>query len=176
MALSGSAARRYAEALLDLATAEGTVAEYRVSLERLAQGIGPQAIRSLRDPRAPLARRQAAVAAAAAGEPEVVGAFLALLLKRDRIELLPDVARAYGELVDRREGIEKATITTPIDLDEGQRRGLVADLERSSGRRIAATFVVEPALIGGATVQLGDRLVDASLRTQLASLGRTLAG
>lgn len=175
MALSGSAARRYAEALLDLATAEKAVPAYRTSLERLAEGIGPEAIRALRDPRAPLARRRAALEAAAASEPEVIRAFLALLLQRDRIALLPLVARAYGDLVDEREGVVKARVTTPVEIDEHERQRLVERLERSSGKRLKATFFVDPALIGGATVQLGDHLVDTSIRTQLTALARTLA-
>ena len=175
MALSGSTARRYAEALLDMATAEDAVAAYRASLDRLAEGIGPDALRSLRDPRAPLARRQAALAAAVAGEPQTIRAALALLLQRERIALLPAIARAYSDLVDDRDNIAKALVTTPIELEDRQRRELIGRLERASGKRIRATFVVDPALIGGAMVQLGDRLIDASLRTQLASLGRTLA-
>ena len=176
MALSGSAARRYAEALLDIATSEGAVAPFRASLERLAAAIGIEAIRALRDPRAPLARRRAALDAATKSEPQAIRAVLALLLARDRIALLPGIARAFGELVDRREGIAKARITTPVELSEREQRDLVARLERASGTRIRAIFAVDPALIGGATVQLGDHLVDASLRAQLASLARTLAG
>jgi F-type H+-transporting ATPase subunit delta len=176
MALGGSAARRYAEALLDIATSDGAVAPYRASLERLAQAIGPEAIRALRDPRSPLARRRAALGAATNAEPKAVRAVLALLLDRDRIALLPAIARAYGELVDRREGIAKAKIVTTVELSEREQRELVAGLERASGTRIRATFAVDPALIGGATIQLGDHLVDASIRAQLASLARTLAG
>ena len=175
MALGGSASRRYAEALLDIATSEGAVAPFHASLERLAEAIGPEAIRSLRDPRAPLARRRAALEAATKSEPRAIRAVLALLLERDRIALLPGIARAYGELVDRREGIAKAKITTPVGLSEREQRDLVARFERASGSRVRATFAVDPALIGGAMVQLGDHLVDASLRTQLTSLGRMLA-
>jgi F-type H+-transporting ATPase subunit delta len=175
MALGGSAARRYAEALLDIAASEGAVAPFRASLERLAAAIGIEAIRALRDPRAPLARRRAALDAATKSEPQAIRAVLALLLARDRIALLPGIARAYGELVDRREGIAKAKITTAVGLDEGQRQELTGRLERASGKRVRATFAVDPALVGGAMVQLGDHLVDASLRTQLASLARALA-
>jgi F-type H+-transporting ATPase subunit delta len=175
MAQSGSSARRYAEALLDLATAENAVPAFRASLVRVSEGIGPAAIRALSDPRAPLARRQAALAAATKDEPRSIAAVLALLLQRDRIALLPSIARAYGDLVDLRDGIAKARITTPVEMDDAERKGLVAKLERASGKRIRATFLVDPALIGGATVQLGDHLIDASIRTQLTALRRTLA-
>lgn len=176
MALGGSAARRYAEALLDIATSEKAVAPFRASFERLAAAIGPDAIRALRDPRVAFARRRAALDAGTKDEPSAIRAVLALLLERDRVALLPDIARAYGELVDRREGIAKARIVTPVELTDREQKELVARLEKASGTRIRATFAVDPALIGGATIQLGDHLVDASIRTQLASLGKTLAG
>lgn len=174
-ALSGSAARRYAEALLGVATAEKAVPAYRRSLERLAAGLRPEVVRLLRDPRVPMAARREALHAASKDEPVAVRAVLDLLLQRDRIGLLPRVATAYGDLVDRREGIAKAKITTSVPLDEAQRGDLVLRLERSSRTKIRAAFSVEPSLIGGAKVQVGDRLIDASLRNQLDELARQLA-
>lgn len=176
MALGGSAARRYAEALLDSATAEGAVPAYGASIERLRGALGPDVVRWLRDRRVPFRRRREALDAAARGEPAAIRAVLILLLERDRIDLVPAVARSFGDLVERREGIVRGKITTPVELDEGQRAGLVERLERASGKRVRATFAVDPALLGGAMVQLGDHLIDASLRAQLAALGRTLAG
>ena len=175
-ALSGSGARRYAEALLGQAVAENAVPAYRQSLERLAAGLGPDTVRLLRDPRVPLAARRESLGAGTKDEPAAVRAILDLLLQRDRIAILPDIAAAFGDLVDRREGVAKARITTSVPLDGKQREDLVRDLERSSGMKIRATFAVDASLIGGAKVQVGDRLIDASLRNQLDHLARQLAG
>jgi F-type H+-transporting ATPase subunit delta len=176
MALGGSAARRYAEALLDVATEEKAVPAYRTSLERLAAALGADVVRVLRDPRVPLAKRRSALQAAAKSEPRAVQAVLGLLLERDRIPLLPHIARAFGDLVDARAGIVKARITTPIELAPRERDQLIARLARAGGKEIQATFAVDPDLIGGAKVQLGDHLIDASVRTQLAALARALSG
>lgn len=175
MALSGAAARRYAEALYDLAAPEGAVAAYRGSLERLAAGIAGASLRALRDPSVPLAQRLRAVQAAAAGEPRAIAAVLAILVGRDRLALLPAIARAYADLVDRRAGIAKAKITTAVALDEAERRAFVARLERASGKKLRATFAVDGTLIAGAKVQVGDHLVDTSVRAQLGALRRQLA-
>ncbi len=174
--LSGSGSRRYAEALLERAVAENAVPAYRRSLERLAAGIPPETIRLLRDPRVPLAARRESLAAASKDEPAAVRAVLDLLLLRGRIGILADIAAAFGDLVDRRDGVAKAKITTSVSLDEKQRADLVRDLERSSGVKIRATFAVDASLIGGAKVQVGDRLIDASIRNQLEHLARQLAG
>lgn len=175
-ALSGSAARRYAEALLQVATVEKAVPAYRQSLDRLASAFGPEVIKLLRDPRVPMAARRAALDAASKEEPKAVRAVLDLLLGRDRIALVPRIAAAYGDLVDRLDGVAKAKITTSVALDDAQRGDFVQRLERSSKRKIRATFSVDPSLIGGAKVQVGDRLIDASLRNQLDDLARQLAG
>src|SRR5579859_5868784 len=157
MALGGSAARRYAEALLEAATAESAVPAYRTSLEKLHAAFGPDVVRSLRDRRMPLGHRRTALETATRDEPRAVRAVLGMLLERDRLALLPQIAAAYGELVDRRDGIVAAKITTPVALGPTERERLVARLERASGSRVRASFAVDPSLIGGATVQLGDR-------------------
>ncbi|HEX9496311.1 MAG TPA: ATP synthase F1 subunit delta [Candidatus Limnocylindria bacterium] len=176
MALSGSAPRRYAEAMLDLATAEKAVDAYRAALDSLAAGLTPQAIRALRNPSVPVKQRLAAVDAATKGQPKAIRSLLLLLEQRDRLVLLPDIARAFGDLVDRRAGIEKAKITTAVPLDDAQRRSFVERLEKSSRKKLKATFAVDPGLIGGARVQLGDHLVDSSVRAQLNALRQSLAG
>lgn len=175
MALSGSAARRYAEALLALAPDERTVVAFRSSLEKLAPVFDRVTVANLRDPSVPVKQRVEALGSALAGEPEEVRSLLVLLLERDRIALVPQIALAFGDLVDRREGIAKARITTAVPLDETASRELVRRLERTSGLKLRATFAVDPALIGGAKVQIGDHLIDASVHAKLTALGRQLA-
>lgn len=175
MPLGGSAARRYAEALLEIATEERQVSPHRRSLEEIGAAFTPDVIRALRDPRIPLERRREALSAAAKDEPKAIRAVLDLMIERDRMALLPDVVRAYGDLVDRREGVLKAKITTTRALETSDQRDLVRRLEQASGKTIRATFAVDQGLIGGAKVQIGDRLIDSSLRTQLDHLARELA-
>lgn len=176
MAAGGSPERRYAEALLDLAVAEGAVEEHRTALDRLAASLDPASVRALRDPSVTLARRVAAIEAATAGQPENVRALARLLVGRDRIALLPRVAAAFGQLVDERNGIAKAKIATAVELKDAERQRVVSRLERATGKRIQATFAVEPELIGGSVVRVGDRLIDASLRSRLEQMGREMAG
>ncbi len=175
MALSGSGPRRYAEAIYDLAAAEKAVDAYRSSLDALATAITAQVIRVLRDPSVPLKRRLAAIDAATKGQPKTIRSVLMLLEQRDRIALLPAIAREFGDLVDRRAGIVKAKITTAVPLDDAQRKTFVTRLEKSSGKQLRATFAVDGSLIGGARVQLGDHLVDSSVRAQLEALRARLA-
>src|SRR5712692_956643 len=101
MAVSGSAARRYAEALLSFGRDERTVSDFRASLEKLDRAFDRVTIAALRDPAIPLKRRQGAIAAATKSEPAEVRSLLLVLLERDRIALVPHIARAFGDIVDR---------------------------------------------------------------------------
>ena len=175
MALSGSAARRYAEALLALSPNERAVGELRTSLEKLAPVFDRVTVAGLRDPSVPMKQRIAALSAALAGEPAAIRSLMVLLLETDRIALVPRIALAFGDLVDRRLGISKARITTAVPLKASEEREFVNRLERESGRRLRATFAVDPTLIGGAKVQIGDHLIDSSVHAKLIALGRQLA-
>ena len=175
MALSGSAARRYAEALLALSPNERAVAELRTSLEKLAPVFDRVTVAGLRDPSVPMKERIEALNSALVGEPPTVRSLMVLLLETDRIALVPQIALAFGDLVDRREGIAKARITTAVPLKDAEQRELVSRLERESKRKLRATFAVDPTLIGGAKVQIGDHLIDSSVRAKLVALGRQLA-
>ena len=175
MALSGSSPRRYAEAILDIATEAKATGRFRASLDRIAAALDERTLRVLRDPSLPLARRLAAAAEATADQPGPIRALVAILIEKGRVALLPRIARGFGELVDQRAGIAKAKITTAVEIDRAQRDRMVAELGRATGTTIRMTFAVDPALLGGATVQVGDHLVDASLRTRLETLRAQLA-
>ena len=175
MALSGSSARRYAEALYQIALSENAVPAFGASLDGLRRAFTPEVLRSLRNPGVPLRARRAALDAATAAEPKAIRSLLGLLLERERIALFPQVADAYAELVERRAGIVKGRVTTATQLSANEREDLVRRLERSSGKKIRATFAVDASLIGGAMIQVGDRLIDSSLKAQLDELRRELA-
>ncbi|MBI3521628.1 MAG: ATP synthase F1 subunit delta [Chloroflexi bacterium] len=161
--------------MLDIATRGNSVAAFQQALQRLAGALDARALRRFRDPSIPLKTRLELAQAVASGQPREISALLQLLVQRDRIMLLPGVAAAFGDLVDRREGIAKAQITTAVALDEATRRAFVDRLQTSSGKKLRATFGVDPSLIGGATVQVGDHLVDTSVRAKLSALRTALA-
>jgi len=175
MALGGSSARRYAEALYQIATSERAVDDFGASLRRLREALSDDVLRALRNPGVPLRARRAAIDAATADEPKAVRSLLDLLLERERVALFPQIASAYTDLVEQRAGILRGKVTTATELSAADRADLLRRLERSSGKKIRATFAVDPSLIGGAQVQIGDRLIDSSLRAQLDELRRELA-
>lgn len=160
--------------MLDIATAEDAVPAYQAALVQLG-GLDPSALRMLGDPGVPLERRLQAADAATQGLPGTVRALVALLVRRHRMAIIERISSAYTRLVEERAGIARARVTTAVELDRAARDALVSRLGNATGRTIHATFAVDPDLLGGARIQVGDHLVDASLQAQLRSLGQQLA-
>lgn len=175
MPLGGSAPKRYAEALLDLAERHGDVEEWRKALDRVTAALTGDVLRTIASPAYPLDARRKALELATADEPAGIRSLLVTLLERGRIALLPTVARSFEDLLDARAGIEKAVITTAVPLAEGERGTVVRRLEADGGRRLRARFEVDPSILGGMLVRIGDHQIDGSVRTQLAVLRERLA-
>ena len=97
-----------------------------------------------------------------------------LLLKRGRIEQLPRVAAEFRRLDDRRLGITHATATSATALTPDEVRALTARLEQSTGGRVELRVEVDPSLLGGLVVRIGDRLIDGSVRGRLERLRNQL--
>jgi F-type H+-transporting ATPase subunit delta len=168
-----TAARRYAEAAFDLARAEDDLDGWADEL-RLAGGIvADERVSALLDnPAIPLDEREAAIAAVLEGKVrEPVRRLAALLLRRNRGSILPAVSREFDRLLNRDRGIVTAVVTSasPLsdaDLDVVRRR--VATM--GVGSTVELEQRVDESLIGGLTVRVGDRLIDASVRGRLERL------
>jgi F-type H+-transporting ATPase subunit delta len=174
LALRGSTGKRYAEAILELGLEQDNLDEWIDSLERLSDALPRDVLRLLSAPSLSLEIRRRALEAATKQEPKGARALLLLLLESGRISRLPDIARALRDLLDARAGIRQASVTTAVPLDEAAQKAIGGRLERSAGS-LRLTFNVEPELLGGVVVRIGDRQVDASLRTRLALLRERLA-
>lgn len=103
-----------------------------------------------------------------------VTAFADLLLRKKRLDLLPDITDQYEALVEKAQGIRRAHVVSAVPLAKAERERLHATLERTTGSKIRLTSEVDAALLGGALVRIGDRVVDRSVRTLLDSIAAQL--
>ena len=177
MAGTRSTARRYAEAAFEIAERDGSVAAWQDALTAAETLLAePGLARLLANPAIPAASRQELLDKVAGdqltGGPKRL---VQLLVARGRIERLPEVAREFRRLYRLREGITQATVTSAAPLTEDEVAELTAKLAGMTGGSVEVSLAVDPALLGGVQVRLGDRLIDGSVRGRLERLRSKLA-
>ena len=177
MARTTSAARRYAEAAYDIARRDDTVEAWLEQLERAAAvASDATVVRRLEDPAVPFeARREALQAAIGEGILAQVANLLELMLRRRRVELLARIGPEFRTLYNRQHGITAAIAVSATELDEAALATLREQVERIAGGRVELTHEIDPSLIGGIQLRLGDRLIDGSVRGRLERLRNELA-
>lgn len=99
-----------------------------------------------------------------------------LLIRNNRLEVLPAIARAYAERRAEAERTVAARMTTAVAIDESQQQKFVDAMQKQLGRTVKLDFDVDQALIGGAVIRAGDRVIDGSVRSQLDQLITAVAG
>jgi len=100
--------------------------------------------------------------------------FLRVLIEGDRISVLPQIQTMFEALKDSADGVAKATIETAFPFDGSELAELQSALEKRFGKKIEATVVLSPELIGGARVTVGDTVVDGSVQEQLRAMAAQL--
>jgi F-type H+-transporting ATPase subunit delta len=176
--IASSVARRYARALLSLGLEEGRFEQYGDELEAVveARKASRELASILDNPGYSPQQRRAAVDAVSSAlnlSPLTVN-FLQLLIDRQRIGDLAQIARVYRTLVDQQAGRVRATITSAGPLSEHQLERLREAIGRMTGRSIVLEAKTDPSIIGGVVAQVGAKLLDGSLRTQLERMREDL--
>ena len=170
-------ARRYALALYEEARARNVAEEVDAGVRTLGEALdGSRELRAaLTSPVVSRPKKEAVVARLFGDRlPELLVQFLYLLLRKEREELAPEIVAAYERLRDEREGVVEATVKTARPLSADEAEALRASLGARSGKTVRLRLDVDPGLIGGLVVRLGDRVFDGSLRHQLGLLREQL--
>jgi F-type H+-transporting ATPase subunit delta len=171
-------ARAYAEALVNAAAKAGEVDAVLDELDEILADVlaaHPQFADLLRSPTLPSAEKDRMLVTLFDGRARpIVVNFLRVLNRHGRLELLPAIAREARTLWDRRLGRRSAMIRSAVPLDDQQLAALRERIGRIVGAEAVVRTEVDPSLIGGFVVQLGDDVYDASLRTRLERLRRRL--
>jgi F-type H+-transporting ATPase subunit delta len=103
-----------------------------------------------------------------------VGAFIDLLLRKKRLTELERIVEQFEALVEKAQGIKRAQVVSAVPLTAAEVTRLHAELERYTHAKIKLTASVEPELLGGALVRIGDRVVDRTVRSLLESITQRL--
>lgn len=169
-------ARPYAEAVAKLAAEAMTWDQWSERLALLALVAGDDQIKDLAANPSVANDRVIDIILNVCGEKlGAEGANLAsLLAENKRLALLPEIVTLFEAAKAAQEGELSAHITSAYELSLGQVQGIVAKLETKFGRKVTATQSVDAELIGGVVIQVGDEVMDSSVRGGLEALAVTL--
>lgn len=180
--IPGSLARRYARALLGLATSPSQRDKFAQDMSSIADiakqrdESGRPLLSVLAADRFSTADRKKLISSLArrVGADPMVVKFLDHVLERGRIEGLLEIARAYQRMADDAGGRVQAQITSAQPLAPDELTKIKAALEQATGKQVVASTNIDPELIGGVVARVGSYVIDGSVRTTLEDLRASL--
>jgi F-type H+-transporting ATPase subunit delta len=169
-------ARPYAEAAFRLARDENALPAWSGMLRFMTTVVtDPRVASALDSPKLTSSEKEALVLSVCGERLNPLGRnFLRVLVEADRVEVLPQILALFEALKDETDGVAKARIDSAFALTDLQVGELKTALEKHFGRKIEATVNVDPALIGGARITVGDTVIDASVEAQLHAMATQL--
>ena len=169
-------ARNYAEVLFDIAGRSGQPERYADLIDAVAAAVDtiPRVQAVLMSPRVPKSEKARFLGAALKDTPRDFVLWLQALVKRGRQGILREVASEYLALVDEKMNRVRASVTLARQPDEKLRKTIEENLGRQLDKQVIATYLVEPDILGGAIIRVGDRVLDGSVRRRMTKLRRQL--
>jgi F-type H+-transporting ATPase subunit delta len=171
MARRDTAARRYAEAAFQVARESDALDRWQADLAVLDETLAVPELRALIEhPAVAFADKERILRRAVADVGAEPLNLVLLMIRRGRPGAIPAMRRHFEELLRRQRGIARAEIRSALPLDGQDRAELERTLARLAGREVELSELVDPSLIGGISVRIGDQLYDASIRSRLERL------
>ncbi len=169
-------ARPYAEAAFELARMSNALPVWS-SMLRYASAVvaDPAMAQALDNPKLTAGDKESLILSVCGDKLDAMGRrFVRVLVEADRLAALPQIAALFDDLKNDTEGVATARIDSAFPLTDAQFVELVEALEKRFGKKIEATVNVDPGLVGGARITVGDTVIDASVQAQLQAMASQL--
>ena len=175
MAELATLARPYAEALFQVAQ-KGDLAQAREQLVAMAAIAANPQLRQFADAPKSAATQVFDVITSVVDRPlsDASRNLLRAVIDNGRLSVLPEIALQFHALVNERSGVSDAVVYSAFPIEPAQLTEVVAMLERRFGRKLDATVQVQPELIGGIRVVVGDEVLDTSVKARLEQMKAAL--
>ena len=170
-------AKKYAAALLALAKETGTLEEVEQELAQIGEIVqqNPELTDFLRNQLISReAKKEVVERIFTQHLNPMVMRFLGVVIDRGRIALLPDIIDVYLELSHVERNIAEAQVRLAVDLTDEEETRLIRELTELTGKEIYLEKTIDPSILGGMIVTIGDRRIDGSLKRQLHEMKTTL--
>lgn len=170
---------RYSKALFEKAKEQDKLVDWETQIRRLGQLVSEEAFSSfLKDKDIPWAKKAEALEKRLGQLDSEILNLVALLLDKDKLELLSEVSDEFQKMVDRYRGIsgvEKAEVITAVPLSDKDILELGENLSQAFKKPVTIQTKINPEIIGGIIIKLGDKIIDGSLRTRIDALREEVA-
>lgn len=170
------AASRYAKAVLDLALEQNKAGEVEIDMRKVLDTIaGSESLREvLSSPVLTTSEKESGLRAVFADTAELTMKLFSLLAENKRVGMLDEVARQYLALYEKIKGQDVAHVTTAVPLTPALEKKVLAQLKSITGKEVTLQHAVDPELIGGFVLRVGDLEYNASIASKLGNLKREL--
>ena len=177
MAELATIARPYAEAAFRLALENNSLERWSDMLQLIDAVVSDEAIASrIGDPNLAADALEGVILGSLGERLDGQGRnFVQALIENGRLDVVSEIKAQFAELKREHEGTLEATIVSAMPMGDEQLRPLVAALESKYQRRVNAQVEVDPELIGGARILVGDKVIDATVRGRLEAMRAALA-
>ncbi len=174
---SSRAAIRYAKAILDIANTSNTAGEVSKDMSLIAQTIqdNKELDAFIANPTLKNEVKNSALLEVFAATSKVTKSLFQLLFENKRFELLQTIAVAYNKLYDEANGVEVANVTTAVAITPELEQKVMAKIATFSSKKITINNLVDPSIIGGFILRIGDQQYNASVANRLQVLKRELS-
>ncbi len=174
--LKGAIARRYAGAIFEIAQKQNTLDRSLDDVQGIAQVFANRKLSYLlREPKVPAQRKETALRQALAAKVLPTSLNLALLIvQRELVEIMQNVATEFEKLVLDYRNQAIAEVTTAAQIDDAQGAVVKQALEHKTGKNIMLQTRVDPSILGGVIARVGDQIIDGSVRNRLHVLQQRL--
>lgn len=175
MAENVTIARPYADAAFELARGAGALGPWSEVLDRLAfVAADPNMQACFSDPKLSADQLNKLVLDVAGTLNAEQQNFVRVLVDNDRLQVLPEIRDLFVALKNEHEGVQEAEIASAFPLDDATLTSLKTDLEARFKAKLNVQVRIDPALIGGVCIAVGDEVIDASVRGKLANMAAAL--
>ena len=174
-----SASLQYANALADVALAQGAADAALKQLSDFAAAfeVSSELRNFLTSPGVPRESKHGVIEKIAAriGAGKIIRNFLFVIADHQRTHILPEILITFEDVIRQRQGTAEAEISSATELSAAQKKKFSQTLERLTGKKIQAKYSLDPSLLGGAVVRVGDTIYDGSVRNSLNEMCARLA-
>jgi len=171
-----ASARRYAQAVFEIARDKGQLDLWRSDLARIAEAVSiTELLAVMESPKVSFQDKSKLMAQQLEGVNPLALNLVYLLTAKSRLGLADQIADEYGRLVDAHRGIKHVLVTTAVPLEVAEQEKLRQALSKFVKGQVIMESQVDPKIIGGLVARMDDKLLDGSVSSRLGALKRSLS-